>query len=215
MSEASNGLRQALARSASGTVVALGEMAATDILASLNDEQKAGLLAQLGAAPAPAPAPGANASDMEPDGNAPGEPGEDEKCSKCSEPMKDGKCQKCAPDSSASAAATDPVAQARAEERARYTAVMSSEHYAGREALAAKMLANDKLSADDIVGMLAAAAPSAAGDEGDAAAGAAMLAAMKSLGNPDTSHAGGGKPKAEANHGWDNIHAEIRERRGR
>jgi len=215
MSKASNGLRQALARSASGTVVALGEMAATDILASLSEEQKAGLLAQLGAAPPPAPAPGANASAMEPDGGDPNGPGEDDKCSKCSEPMKDGKCQKCAPASNASAAAADPVAQARAEERARYTAVMSSEHYQGRESLAALMLANDKLSADEITGMLSAATPGAAGSDADAQAGAAMLAAMKSFGNPDTSHASGGSPKAEANHGWDNIHAEIRERRGR
>lgn len=215
MTKASNGLRQALARSASGTVVALGEMAASDILAGLSDEQKAGILAQLGAAPPPAPAISANAGDPEPDPNDPNEPGEDEKRSKCSESMKDGKCQKCTPDSSASAAAADPVAQARAEERARYTAVMSSEHYQGREALAAKMLANDKLSADDIIGMLAAAAPGAAGNDADAAAGASMLAAMKAFGNPDTTHAGSGKPKAEANHGWGDIHAEIRERRGR
>jgi len=212
MTKASTGLRAALARGA-GAGVALSALTPAEILASLNEEQKAGMLAQLAAA-AP-PTPGAKAGDMQPDGNDPNEPGEDDKCSKCSEPMKDGKCQKCAPDSNASAAAADPVAQARAEERARYTAVMSSEHYQGREALAAKMLANDKLSADDIVGMLAAAAPGAAGSDADAQAGAAMLAAMKSFGNPDTSHASGGSPKAEANHGWDNIHAEIRERRGR
>lgn len=214
MTQASKGLRAALARGA-GAGVALSALATTDILAGLSDEQKADLRAQLGAAPPPAPAPGAKAGDMEPDGSDPNEPGEDEKCSKCSEPMKDGKCQKCAPDSNASAAASDPIAQARAEVHSRYSAVMSSEHYQGREALAAKMLANDKLSADDIIGMLAAAAPGAAGNDADATAGAAMLAAMKSFSNPDTSHAGGGAPKAEANHGWDNIHAEIRERRGR
>jgi len=58
-----------------------------------------------------------------------------------------------------------------AEAQARANAVIGSEHYAGREALATTMLANDKLSGDEIVTMLAAApkasAPAPAAAEAD------------------------------------------------
>lgn len=47
---------------------------------------------------------------------------------------------------------------------ARFAAVMASEHYAGRETLAQSLLANDKLSADEIITHLEAAQP--AGDAG-------------------------------------------------
>lgn len=211
MTEASKGLGKALARAGS-KVLAIGEMSVADVLAGMSDEQKAELFAQ-------APKPAVASSDPEPDPSDPSEPGEGEKCSKCSEPMKDGKCSKCAPDSKADANASDEVTKARAEERARFNAVMSSEHYKGRESLAAKMLANEKLSADEIIGLLADAAPAAQGSD-DAAAGAAMLAVMKAAGNPDTSNASGNannpsQPKQEANHGWADIHAEIAARRGK
>lgn len=61
MTDASTGLRKALGRSASGEVIALAEMNATDLLASLGDDQKA----ELAAALAPEPA-AATAEDMPP-----------------------------------------------------------------------------------------------------------------------------------------------------
>lgn len=203
MTVAQQGLRQALARGASGSVLAIAEMKTEDLLAGMSDEQKAELAASL-AASAPAPA----AASME--------PGEDDpKCSKCGDPMKDGKCKKCSSDASAEASASDdPVATARAEERKRFTAVMSSEHYKGREALAATLLANDKLGADDIIAALASANASNAESSADAEAGAAMLKAMQAMGNPDTTDSGKGQQQ-EADFGWGKIHAEVRERRGR
>ena len=203
MTVAQQGLRQALARGASGNVLAIAEMKTEDLLSGMSDEQKAELAASL-AASAPTPA----AASME--------PGEDDpKCSKCGDPMKDGKCKKCSTDASADAAAKDdPVAAARAEERARFNAVMSSEHYKGRESLAATLLANDKLSADEIVTALASANASNAESGADAEAGAAMLKAMQAMGNPDTTDSGKGQQQ-EADFGWGKIHAEVRERRGR
>lgn len=203
MTGASTGLQKALARAGS-SVVAIAEMQTTDLLAQMTDEQKAELSARLAVSN---PQPAAAAS-VEPDED-------DQKCAKCSEPMKDGKCSKCSPAASADAAASvDPVAAARADERNRFTAVMSSEHYKGREALAATLLANDKLSADDIVTALASANASTTESGADAEAGAVMLNAMKAFGNPDTADSGQGQQQ-EADHGWGKIHAEIRERRGR
>jgi len=56
MTDASTGLRKALGRSASGEVIALAEMNATDLLASLGDDQKAELAAALAPEPAAAAA---------------------------------------------------------------------------------------------------------------------------------------------------------------
>ena len=53
------------------------------------------------------------------------------------------------------AAKAEGVTEGRQMERDRYAAVMSSEHYAGREGLASKMLAKESLSAEDINEMLA------------------------------------------------------------
>jgi hypothetical protein len=67
----------------------------------------------------------------------------------------------------------DAIASARAEgfaqATARANAVLASEHYTGREALATTMLANEKLSADEITTFLAAA-PKAAAPAAPAAA---------------------------------------------
>lgn len=74
-------------------------------------------------------------------------------------------------ESEASAAIAAARAEGFAEATARANTVLGSEHYAGREALATTMLANDKLSADEIVTMLAAApkaaTPIAGGAEAD------------------------------------------------
>lgn len=53
------------------------------------------------------------------------------------------------------AAKAEGVTEGRQMERDRYAAVMGSEHYAGREGLASKMLAKESLSAEDINEMLA------------------------------------------------------------
>lgn len=74
------------------------------------------------------------------------------------------------------------VAEARADERARCIAVMSSEHFAGREAQAAKLLAKDGLSADDVIELLAAMEPAKAADP-EAAARAEMQDALAEAGN--------------------------------
>lgn len=60
----------------------------------------------------------------------------------------------------------------------RAIAVMSCEHFAGREAQAKTLLANDKLSADEIITILADLAPANAADP-EAAALAEMKAALE------------------------------------
>lgn len=76
-------------------------------------------------------------------------------------------------ESEANAAIAAARAEGFAEANARANTVIGSEHYAGRETLAATMLANDKLSADEIVTMLAAApkaaSPASAEADDDAA----------------------------------------------
>lgn len=65
-------------------------------------------------------------------------------------------------ESEANAAIAAARAEGFAEANARATTVLASEHYVGRENLATTMLANEKLSADEIVTMLAAAPKAAA-----------------------------------------------------
>lgn len=217
MSNAQTGLRNALARGASGSVLAIGEMSASDILAGMNDDQKvamAAAFAQAGASSSSASV-GAASSDPEPDPNDGDEPAEGDKCSECSEPMKDGKCQKCSPDSKASASAGE-----RDRIKAVAAAVETDAACSGKAGLALAMLADDdfaSLSASGIVKLLGKTPlPGASTEDPEAAAGAAMFAAMKALGNPDTGNAStSAQPQQQANHGWDKIHAEIRERRGR
>lgn len=224
MTKASTGLVAALARG--GKVLSLAEMTADDILAGVSSETKAALLASASAAASPAPTSGAS-DDGDPDDMG----GDKDKCSKCGEPMKDGKCSKCTPTEGASAAALQIDAllegvplQTNASMHERVKAVASAvetdEACKGKAGLALAMLADDdyaSLSASGIVKLLGKT-PAVAADA-DAEAGGAMLAAMKQFGNPDTGNASGNannpsKPAQAANHGWDSIHAEIRERRG-
>ena len=206
MTTASKGLAAALARTSSGSVLALAELSADELMAQLSDEQKAGLSASLAASNPPATSASEDGDEDDVGGDS------DPMCSKCKEPMKDGKCAKCEPD--ASAEASDPVAAARAEERSRYTTVMASEHYQGRGQLAQSMLANDKLSANDIVGMLAAAPKGTAVASDEDAGASAVLDAIRSSNAALESSSSNTTVHAE-NHGWASIHAEIRERRGR
>ncbi len=65
------------------------------------------------------------------------------------------------PEAAPSAPMSD-VEQARADERARFAAVLASPAYAGREALAAHLLGSTALDAPTIVAALEAVAPAAA-----------------------------------------------------
>jgi len=212
MTNASAGMATALAR-AGGSVIAIGEMSAVDLLASMSAEQKAAVFA---AAPAPATA-GVAVAAMEP-----GDDTGDEKCSKCSEPMKDGKCKKCSPDSNASAALIDGTplqTNASIHERVKAvaSAVEADDNCKGKAGLALAMLADDdyaSLSASGIVKLLGKTPATAAAADADGEAGAGMLAAMKAMGNANTGNSSA-SVSAEANHGWDSIHADIQARRGK
>lgn len=105
--------------------------------------------------------------------------------------------------------ASDPVSLARAEERQRISDVFASEHVAGREKAAAKLLATSDMSASAIVAVLPDLTPAAAASDD----GAAMLAAMRENANADLGQ--GGEPQVEANHGWGDIHAEVQKDRQR
>lgn len=109
------------------------------------------------------------------------------------------------------------IAAARAEgfsaATARANTVLASEHYAGREALATTLLANDKLAADEIITALAAApkaaVPDAGGAEADDEKARANMRKELAAHQPGITGNDGGEPQAEANHGWANIHDEI------
>lgn len=103
----------------------------------------------------------------------------------------------------ASASAGNAEARGFAAGTARAVAVMSSYHFEGRVAQAAKLLCNAKLSADEITTMLA--------DMPDGS-GAAMLAAIRGR-NPNLGTGGATEqtePSAANNHGWAAIHARVR-----
>ena len=187
MTTAQTGLAKALARSASGEVIALAELSADDLKASLSAEQIAALQA--------APAPAAAADDMPPKKKDGCSDDEDEDDVGGDKDMA-GKPGSKAEENSASA---DTGTQ-------RALAVMASEHFAGRESLAATLLANEKLSADEIVGILSAsatAAPALAGDD-EATARAAMKEAIAETGNSNVD--AGAAPAAKPNNSasvWD------------
>lgn len=156
----------------------IADLSAEDLLAGISAETRVTLAAALAAEPAP-PAPKAD------DAKA----GEDEEMPKKAKKKDDV-------NDDADAQAADPaLAAARAEgfeagqkaEAERVAAVFASEHFAGREQQAAKMLANPKLSADDITGLLA--------DMPDGS-GASMLAAIKGK-NPNL-NAGGGSEQEKS-----------------
>lgn len=205
MSTASQGLGKALARAASGAVIALAEMSTDDILAGLSDEQRAGLSAAIVAA---TPAPAAAAADPEKDPNEK-EPDSDpdDMCPSCKQPMKDGKCSKCSPASGAEASAdTDRV-------KAVAAAVATDENCKGKADLALAMLADDDfagLSASALVKLVArtpvegASASAPAGDP-EAAARAEMKAVISETANSNVDAAGAGANSnaAAASSVWD------------
>lgn len=118
---------------------------------------------------------------------------------------------------SALAAATSAGAKATHE---RYAAVMASDHYAGREPLAMKLLGNDKLSADEIIDTLSAAeakpAPSAANtalsqEASEAAGRQEMQAALAASTNSNLDASGSSAPAsgAKASDVWGSAHANL------
>lgn len=182
MTEASTGLRKALARGAN-----VSALSPEELLAQMTDEQKTALAASL--------APAANAGEApKPEADATDDEDEDdlemgEKKSKEKEYAADDKAK----------AATD-----------RALAVMSSEHFAGREAQAKTLLANDKLSADEIITMLADLKPAASADP-EADARAEMQAALKDSTPPtiDANAAPGTTPAQAAGSIWDKTYAKL------
>lgn len=192
MTEASTGLRKALARKAG-----VSQLSTEELLAQMTDQQKAGLAASLSLA---AGEPSKKAGDKEDEDDI---ETEDDGTKKPKSKKKDDEYMD--DKASAAKAATD-----------RSLAVMASEHFAGREKLAATLLANDKLSAEEINGILAASAPtvstgaSAEDEESKARADMRSKLAAEQPGNLG----GDDAPEAGAFTDWNDIHAEVAKDRG-
>lgn len=193
MTEASTGLRKALARGQSVNAAALAALSAEELIAGLSADQKAAV-----AAAHAAEAETAASNDEDGDTTKTGD-GKKPKAKKKED-------NDMAEEAEASAkAATD-----------RALAVMASEHFAGRDKLAATLLANDKLSATEIVTVLAAAAPVAApakAEDDETKARAAMQAALAAE-QPGPTGQAADEPKAVADNGWADVHAEVALERG-
>lgn len=107
----------------------------------------------------------------------------------------------------------EAIAQARAEAtaaaNARFGKVLASEHYAGNEKLAATLLANDKMSADEVIAALAAVEkPEAAAADPEAAARDEMKAALAEASNSGIDATAGSPPSMaqETSASWDRIY---------
>jgi len=193
MTEASTGLRKALARNAG-----VSKLTAEELLAQMSDEQKTALAASL--APAPAPAAAAAASEAPAAGAEDDEDGDDlEMGDKKKAKKKDG--DEYMGDDKAKAAVD------------RVLAVASCEHFAANKAAATVLLANDKLSADEIIGLLAALNPvEASAEAAEAAARADMKAALQSAAASSVEANDGGSstnPAASAEAVWDHARAKV------
>lgn len=191
MTEASNGLRKALARSQNGTVQSLSEMSADDIVANLSDEQKAELAASL-------PTPAAAAAEDMPN-----------KKDGCESEASDDEDEDDTPVDGDMSAAADASASDRVKAVA--AAVANDDACKGKAAMALQMLADDDfagLSASGIIKALGnSAAPAAAAADSEDAARAEMKAALATSTNSNIAASGGGsKPgnaQANATNIWD------------
>lgn len=199
MTEASTGLRKALAR-AGTSVIAIAEMQPADILAELSDEQKAALSASL-APPASATASPAAAMPEKKEGCE----DEDEDGDQAEDKDKPGK---------------KPMASAEPEDRVKVVAAAVATDAAckGKAALALSMLADDDyagLSGAAMVKLIGKAPveTAAAADPEDAARADLRrnLAAEQAASTAD--QGGDGQLHAEDNHGWSAIHSDLRQRR--
>ena len=190
MTEASNGLRKALARNAG-----VQKLSTNELLAQMTDEQKAALAATL--APAANVAAPANASE------APAAGAEDDEDDDDLEMKKKDKAKK---------KDGDEYADDKAEtETQRAQAVIASEHFAGREKQAAKLLGNAKLSSAEIISILADLSPAAPADP-EADARAAMQAALREnapSGVEANDGTGKTNPAASAASVWDGAIATV------
>lgn len=197
MTTARTGLAAALGRSASGKVMALAEMSAGDILASVSDETKTEIAASL--SPAAAAAEDTSAKDM-PKKDGCSEDGDEDDQGGDSDPMeKESKASDDRVKAVAAVVETDPACQ-------------------GKAALALSMLADDDfagLSASGLVKLLGktpldGASASNAADP-DAAARDEMKAALAATGNSNidaaASAGNGTSSKADAGLIWDRAHA--------
>lgn len=187
MTEASTGLRKALARKAS-----VSQLTIDELLAQISDDQKAGLAAALNAA--------ANAGDM------PKKTGdyEDE------DEMEDGKKKPKSKDKKDDENMDDRASAAKAATD-RSLAVMASEHFAGREKLAATLLGSS-MSSDEIITALAAAPKGTSADadpDSDEDKARANLRKELAANQPGLTGSNDDDLTAEANYGWADIHAEI------
>lgn len=198
MTTASQGLAAALGRSANGALVALAEMSVDDLVASLSDEQKAGLAANLptiaSASDEMPPKKKVGCSDDEDEDDADGDSDPEEM------PMKPAKTADERVAAVAAAVESDPACQ-------------------GKAALALSMLADEDfagLSASGIIKLLgkSPATVSAAADttaNADEAAREEMRAAINSTGNSNIEAAGGATPTTAANATavWDRVIAKM------
>lgn len=182
MTEASAGLRKALARKAG-----VSKLTPDELLAEMSDEQKIALAASL--------TPAANAAEAM-------EPEEDE------EEMEDGKKKPKTMKKDKNMDEDEDMKAKAATDRA--IAVLSHEHAQGRMDVATGLLANDKLSADEIITVLAAMDPAEKPDP-EAAARAEMQAALNDNANSEIEANDGAAPKTKANAAnvWDAAYAKV------
>lgn len=169
MTDASKGLSKALARSASGAVVALAEMSTEDLIAGLSDDQRSGLAAAL--APTAQPVASNAADHGEPDKMEPDDDEDDQNC--------EGK-KKPACDEDGAKAASERI-------KAVAAAVESDPACKGKASLALSMLADDDyagLSASGLVKLLGKPASGTGSyEDGEAGARAEMKQALAATSN--------------------------------
>lgn len=181
MTDASKGLRKALARSGA-SVVAIAEMQASDLLAELSEEQKTALAAELAPAAAAGAAPAAGAA------AAAGGEGEDD------EPGDEDE-EEAPPPAAASGAAPKADASERSRVKAVAKAVAEDETCKGKADLALQMLADDDfagLNAAAMVKLLGKQTVAAAADD-EAGARAEMKRALAETTNSGIDASSGGK----------------------
>jgi hypothetical protein len=191
MTGASEGLRKALVRGQKGSVLTLPEMSTEELLAQMTDDQKTALAASLNPAAA---------------GDMPKKTGdyEDE------DEMEDGNKKPKSKDKKDDENMDDKASAAKAATD-RSLAVMASEHFAGREKLAATLLGSS-MSSDEIITALAAAPKGTSADadpDSDEDKARANLRKELAANQPGLTGNDGDDLTAEANYGWADIHAEI------
>lgn len=204
MTEATTGLRKALARAGNGSLVTLSELTTDDLLANLSDEQKAGVTAKL------APLlPAAETKDMPKDEDPEAEAEDEDPEAEADDDAKAGKDKK---DGYMAAGVRDERVKAVA------AAVASDAACQGKSDLALQMLADDdyaSLSASGLVKLLAKTGGGAAATEadGETQALAEMRAALKEQRNSNIDALGGGSSKAAGTGGgakvWDTVLARM------